>query len=92
LPDELVGNWIVGPFGRVTRDDAEQRIWDAVHNRLRKIGVRGGGWTTLYQDPFDKTFFELSFPQGEMHGGGPAKLTRIDIEQVHEFYPDVTLS
>ena len=89
LPDELVGNWIVGPDGRVTRDEAEQQIWAAVHNRLKKIGVRDGGWTTLYQDSVDKTLLELSFPQGEMQGGGPARLTRVGIEHVQEFYPDV---
>jgi hypothetical protein len=91
LPDELVGNWIEVPLGQIIGDDAEQRIQDAVKNRLTKIGVRDGGWTILYQDPSDKSYLELSFPQNEMHGGGPAKLTRINVEQIHEFYPTIPL-
>ena len=89
LPDELVGKWIVDPLGRITRDDAEERIWDAVNNRLTKIAVRDDGWTILYRDPSDESYLELTFPQGEMQGGGPAKLTRIKMELINEFYPAV---
>ncbi len=45
----------------------------------------------LYQGPSDKSYLELTFPQSEMPGGGPATLTRIDVEQIRELYPAVNL-
>jgi hypothetical protein len=71
LPDEITGHWIVDSNGKVTRDDAEKAIEDAINGRLTKIAARNGGWTRLYQDPSDKSYFELSFPQGGMQGAGP---------------------
>jgi immunity protein 27 of polymorphic toxin system len=91
LPDELVGNWIADPSGRMVGDGVERSIREAVQNRLTKIAARDGGWTILYRDPTDGSYFELTFPQGEMQGGGPARLSRIEVEQVRRHYPDVTL-
>ena len=32
------------------------------------------GWETLYRDPRDGRLWELTYPQSEMHGGGPRRL------------------
>jgi hypothetical protein len=33
-----------------------------------------GGWRQLYLDPRDGRRWELTFPQGSLHGGGPRRL------------------
>lgn len=87
LPDELVGKWIVDPSGRVVGDAVEQLIWEAVRSHLTRLGDREHGWTILYRDPLDNSYWELTFSQGEMQGGGPAKLTRLPPEQIPKLYP-----
>jgi len=92
LPNEVIGKWIVDPSGRIVGDRAENQIWEVVRNHLTRMGDRESGWTILYRDPSDDSFWELTFPQSEMHGGGPAKLTRIASEQVPQLYPTLELS
>ena len=49
--------------------------------KLVKLASRAGGWISLYRDPEDNRLWELSYPQSEMHGGGPPLLrvvSRID--------------
>jgi len=87
LPDELVGGWIVDPTGRLVGDEVEQLIWEAVRNHFTRVGERDSGWITLYQDSSNGSHWELTFPQSEMHGGGPAKLTRIAAENIPQLYP-----
>ncbi len=48
-------------------------IDDRLANRLTKI--RTGDWRILYQDGQTGEYWELSYPQGEMQGGGPRRLT-----------------
>ena len=45
----------------------QTRIQQLIRDELVKI----------YRDPKDARLWELSYPQSEMHGGGPAKLTCI---------------
>lgn len=72
-------------------DEAEQRIWDAVRNHFTRIAEREFGWAVLYLDPSDATYWELSFPQSELQGGGPAKLTRMAADQILILYPALPL-
>ncbi|WP_399255028.1 Imm27 family immunity protein [Terriglobus tenax] len=39
---------------------------------LEKIATTDGGWTTLYRSKVDGLLLQRSFPNSEMHGGGPA--------------------
>jgi hypothetical protein len=86
---ELTGKWLF-ENGKVVGDEIEQRIWELVKNRFTRLADREGGWVILHQDPVDGSFWELSFPQGELHGGGPRRLTRLTENQVQDLYPGVT--
>ena len=74
-PDErlLVGGWVEHD-GRRTLDDVDRRIFWLVSRRLVLRGQANGGWDQLYQDPRDGRFWELTFPEGSLHGGGPRRL------------------
>jgi hypothetical protein len=88
--NELMGNWIVDQSGRVVGDEAEQQIRELI-GRFTRLGERACGWTTLYRNPSDGSFWERTFPRGAMQGGGPAKLTRLTTKQVSELYPALDL-
>jgi hypothetical protein len=55
----------------------QTRIQQLIRDELVKIARDLSGWRVLYRDPKDARLWELSYPHSEMHGGGPAKLTRI---------------
>ena len=61
--------------GRRVPDDATIRIATLIKSYLIKLATTPDGWTVLYRDPKDNRHWELSYPQGEQHGGGPAVLT-----------------
>jgi hypothetical protein len=54
-------------------DAVEQRI-EALLNSLLVLLADDpvyGAWRRLYRDPSDGRLWELTYPQSEMHGGGP---------------------
>jgi hypothetical protein len=75
---ELVGNWVREPDGSIRSDHVEERIQWLIARRLIKIASDQSGWDTLYDDPTDGRLWELAFPSGELHGGGPRRLRVID--------------
>jgi hypothetical protein len=77
-PDEtdLRGRWLVKE-GRVEGDTVCERIEELIRRVLTKLGNDPSGWDTLYQDPRDGRLWERTYPQGELHGGGPPRLTVI---------------
>lgn len=74
-PTEIVltGAWVVDG-SRMVADAVCQRIEALVSSHLRLIGRDASGWDTLYQDPADGRLWEHTFPQSQMHGGGPPQL------------------
>lgn len=71
----LTGSWIV-EGGKARGDAACERInWLLLHH-FQKISdsAKGGAWETLYRDPEDGRYWERTYPQGELHGGGPPQL------------------
>jgi hypothetical protein len=87
LPHEtlLEGKWEMRD-GSVKKDATTERIEWLVGNWLKKITSSDDGWDTLYQDPTDQRFWERSFPQSYMHGGGPPSLRRLSIENAKTKY------
>jgi hypothetical protein len=81
----LVGTWKVQD-GRLQADDVARRINSLVANVLRKRAASPDGWTVLYQDPGDGRFWELTYPQSEMDGGGPPELREIASQEVAKKY------
>lgn len=67
--------------GRFT-DPVDARIFWLVSRRLALVGTSDGGWSQLYRDPRDGRHWELTFPQGSLHGGGPRRLALVPPEQV----------
>lgn len=78
-PDEtrLVGGIVVNG-GRIDWDPVSRRIHELTQGPLILLGSVDAGWSKLYYDPVDGRMWELTFPQSEMHGGGPPTLTFID--------------
>jgi hypothetical protein len=84
-PDEtdLLGSWITRD-GRVVADGVSKRIQFLTESYLQKIS--GGGWETLYQDPADGRYWELTYPQSHLHGGGPPRLINLSEQQARAKY------
>jgi hypothetical protein len=87
-PEEtsIVGNWVSDEKGGVVGDDNCRRISDLVQSHLTKLGVDPSGWDVLYQDPMDRRFWELLFPQSHLHGGGPPLLRHLEAGAAREKY------
>ena len=82
---ELVGSWVERGGVRAL-DEVDRRIFWLVTRRLAPRGILHGGWEQLYQDPRDGRYWELSFPEGSLHGGGPRRLTCIVAAVARERY------
>jgi hypothetical protein len=78
----LVGDRVSGDNG-LQADETTKRIEWLVSSVLDKIAdsPKSGAWETLFRDPEDGRFWERTYPRGELHGGGPPKLTCISREQ-----------
>lgn len=84
---DLVGTWIsIGPAVRA--DETCRRIEWLVKEVLQEVAVspQWGAWETLFRDPEDGRFWERTYPQGHMHGGGPPRLTCISPEEARAKY------
>jgi len=82
---ELTGQWQL-VAGKMVADDACRRIQQLTTEQLVKVGIAASGWLVLYRDPQDSRFWELSYPHGEMHGGGPPKLTCVTAQHAETVY------
>jgi hypothetical protein len=90
-PDEtiLIGKWLT-ENGQVRADVTCDRIgWLTAHH-LRKVAIskQWGGWETLFQDPDDGRYWEQTYPEGEMHGGGPPALKCFSSDEAKSKYGD----
>ena len=63
----------------------EEEISDALL-RMRKIANDASGWNTLYQDVATDEFWEVTYPQSAMHGGGPRDLRRVTVGSARSSY------
>ena len=84
-PDEesIVGSWVAKDQG-IEADESCLRIGKLISDELKVITT--DDWCGLYQDPVDGRYWELTYPQSEMHGGGPPKLTHIDYADAKKKY------
>jgi hypothetical protein len=77
-PDEteIRGTWT--RKGAEVRQDVNcQRIEHLVEDHLTKVGHDPSGWDTLYLDPADGRYWELTYPESDSHGGGPPMLRNV---------------
>jgi hypothetical protein len=81
----LTGQWSL-QGGRVVADDVCKRILSLTNSQLVEVGRDASGWNTLYRDPSDGRYWELTYPQGELQGGGPPQLRHIAIQEAKQKY------
>ena len=77
---DLVGGWTF-LNGEMVVDSTTERIEFLVEQHLQKVATDSSGWETLYLDPEDGRYWSRTYPQGEMHGGGPPRLTHISLDE-----------
>jgi Immunity protein 27 len=70
---ELVGAFLT-TSGKIVPDAVCVRIQQLVEGRLEPVAVDASGWDRLHRDPTDGRLWELTYPESEMHGGGPPRL------------------
>jgi hypothetical protein len=87
LPEETeltgTGNLVAG---KMVADETCRRIQQLISERLVKIITDSSGWHALYRDPQDSRLWELSYPQGEMQGGGAPKLTHLSAQRANAIF------
>ncbi len=81
----LYGKWIFDGK-KMLEDETAKRIQYLISNVLEDKAVADNGWEILYQDPIDKRFWELTYLQSELHGGGPPSLINISEKQSKDKY------
>jgi hypothetical protein len=85
---EIRGEWLVRQ-GEVQADANCRRIEALLSDHLHILGTDASGWDQLYQDPDDGRYWELTYPQSELHGGGPQLLRCLTLEEVKEKYSHI---
>lgn len=85
----LKGAWItVG--NRTEACEVCKRIQALTESWLLKRATDVSGWHVLYSDPQDGRLWELSYPEGGTHGGGPPQLQVVDRDEaVRRYGPSV---
>jgi hypothetical protein len=82
---ELIGEWTFID-GKILGNEACNRIEYLINHILQKVGTDESGWDVLYRDPNDRRYWELTYPQSHMHGGGPPVLKRLSEEEAKAKY------
>jgi immunity protein 27 of polymorphic toxin system len=92
-PDEgdLRGDLLVQKDRSVVADATEQRIEWLTKQKLQRVAKDSSGWETLYRDPKDGRLWELTYPQGGMHGGGPRRLHVVSQDEAVAKYPHAAI-
>jgi hypothetical protein len=70
---DIVGRWLKLDK-KIIADDNCHRIDYLVSHLLIRLTSDPGGWLTLFQDPTDERYCELSYPESSDYGGGPPRL------------------
>ena len=88
-PDEtdLLCEWVFAD-GKTVGNEICERIATLTTQHLEQVAVDETGWDKLYCDPEDGRYWELTYPQSEMHGGGPTRLIYISPRQARSKYGD----
>lgn len=75
--NDLRGQWVLVD-GKMVKDEVTKRIETLIEKYLKRIKADESGWNTLFCDPSDGRYWELTYPHSEMHGGGPPRLGVIE--------------
>ena len=86
---ELVGQWLT-KGAKITGDAICARIESLIASHLVSLGADESGWDALYRDPDTGKLWELSWPQSNLHSGGPPRLALVRADDVRSKYGPVT--
>jgi hypothetical protein len=84
LPD-LNDVWVMRDGKMVAEGDAE--AINVLLGDLDRVADGAAGWALLYRHRKTGVFWELTYPHGEMHGGGPRRLRQINIASPDDWLP-----
>jgi hypothetical protein len=87
----LTGHWLASQDGMI-EDETCKRIASLTGGYLVKVGNDPSGWETLYRDPKDGRLWELTYPQSQLHGGGPPELHFLTLDDARRKYGDVAIA
>lgn len=73
----LRDTWVMRGSQLVAEGDAAEIT--ILLGELERLSSTDGGWRQLLRHPSDGALWELSYPQSDMHGGGPRLLVQLDI-------------
>ncbi len=87
LPAEtqIEGRWLT-LAGKTIADDNCSRINYLLAKELTRVAATSDGWFILYRDNFDNRLWELTYPQSELHGGGPPRLCNLTPDEAAAKY------
>ena len=70
---------------KIVKNDACKRIDFLIKNHLKKIGTDKTGWNTLYLNLEDGRYWELTYLENQLHGGGPPSLINLKDSELSEY-------
>jgi hypothetical protein len=73
---KIIGSW-KDVNGRVVADENCDIIERIISEKLVYLADDKSGWNKLYINNIDKSLWELTYPEGDLQGGGPPTLTRV---------------
>ena len=76
--------------GAVIQDADCKRIEWLTNSFLQLVGVSGENWAALYLNPEDGSYWLLTYPNSDWHGGGPPQLKRVPKKDDLNDYPDLS--
>lgn len=82
---EICGNWILVDSS-IEADNNTKRIEKLISDYLIEISATVDGWEMLFQDPKDSRYWELTYPESEIHGAGAPCLRNISTVEAKNKY------
>ncbi len=82
---DLTGQWVL-KGDAIVADETCRRIDWLINHDLVLVGTDPSGCHDLYRDPQDGRLWERTWPQSEMHGGGPPRLACVTIDEARKKY------
>ena len=79
----ITGEWILVD-GRIQGDRNCKKIEHLLKNELSAVKADDCRWAGLYVDK-SRCYWELTYPQSHLHGGGPPQLQRLSIKNPNEW-------
>jgi hypothetical protein len=83
---ELIGSWTFANNKGVIDENCKM-VNELLNKELQFISDDNSGWNKLYKYNIDSSYWELTYPQSDLHGGGPPALKKIkDLNELKNRY------